>query len=65
MAEKDSKFRFLTMEEFNQLARREKVIYLERATEEIKKRKTAKPSLFKDGPPLPQSPRKNPRGGPK
>ena len=49
-------FRFLTMEEFGRLSRRDKVAYLERAAEEINKQQLGTdtlPSLFRDGPPRP------------
>jgi hypothetical protein len=48
-------FRFLTMEEFNRLDRREKIAYLARATDEILRMKgdPTVQSLFKDQPPLP------------
>jgi hypothetical protein len=50
----DSNFRFLTMEEFNRLTRRDKTAYLEQAAARIKEMKdSAVQSLFKDGPPLP------------
>ena len=50
----DSNFRFLTMEEFNRLTRRDKTAYLEQAAASIKEMKdSAVQSLFKDGPPLP------------
>jgi hypothetical protein len=51
----DVSFRFLTMEEFNRLDRREKITYLARATDEILRMKgdPTVQSLFKDQPPLP------------
>jgi hypothetical protein len=50
----DTNFRFLTMEEFNRLTRRDKTAYLEQAAARIKEMKDpAVHSLFKDAPPLP------------
>jgi hypothetical protein len=50
----DTNFRFLTMEEFNRLTRRDKTAYLEQAAARIKEMKDpAVQSLFKDAPPLP------------
>jgi hypothetical protein len=50
-----SKFKFLTMEEFSQLSRREKAAYLEVATAEIEKdkREVTLQTVFKDGPSMP------------
>jgi hypothetical protein len=56
MPKKDEKFRFLTMDEFNGLTRKEKAAYLERAAAEITKQQLGDDppqSLFKNGPPPP------------
>jgi len=56
MPKKDEKFRFLTMDEFNGLTRKEKAAYLERAVVEITKQQLGDDppqSLFKNGPPTP------------
>jgi hypothetical protein len=54
MPKQDEKFRFLTMDEFNGLTRKEKAAYLEGAAAEITKQQLGDappPSLFKNGPP--------------
>ena len=51
-----TEFRFLTMQEFSRLTRLEKARYLVEAAAEIEEAKgVAEYSLFKDGPPLPET----------
>lgn len=51
----DQTFRFLTIEEFNRLSRREKVAYLDQAAARIKKKRgdPTQRSLFRDRSPAP------------
>jgi hypothetical protein len=53
MPNQDTRFEFLTMAEFNQLPRREKIAYLEEAVAAVMEKygDFTEQSLFKDGPP--------------
>jgi len=46
-------FRFLTTEEFNQLARQEKMVYLSRAVAALNEREGGRMGLFADDPDMP------------
>jgi hypothetical protein len=52
MPQRTAKFEFLTMADFNQLPRREKTVYLEKAVAAVSQEHGdfTEQSLFKDGP---------------